>query len=103
MSTPLTVADRIASAFVAAVVASLTAAAALVAMFVHGVWSTEVWSRVLLAATLFIAAAAALGFFLGPDRIANTFGVLWGTVAPSTWQAVLLLIGGLALLVWIFS
>ena len=106
MTTPpsVTLGDRIATAFVS-VAAALVTFAAFAAILLLGGAFLEVpfWSRYLSLVGFLSAGAAILGFALGPKRMANVFGIAWGTVQPSAWQALLFCALALWLIFWLFS
>ena len=99
----LTLADRVASAFVSAVAALITCAVFFIVLLMHGPWEADAWSSTLSLAGFITCVAATLGFVLGPERTANAFGIVWGTVEANAWQTFLLVAAILAVLVWLVA
>lgn len=101
-SSSLSWSDRVVCALVCGFIAAITAAV-LSALLLARVetWSVYFWSRSLPLALALTCAAGLGGFFLGPERMANVFGVAWGTSEPNTWQMLLIVVVVLASCWWL--
>ena len=94
--------DRVACAVVSAVAASLTVGVVVVFLLVYTeVWTPDVWSRAVTLGAVLTGTAAVGGFCLGPERMVNFLGVVWGTVEPKRWQLCLIAAVVLASVWWL--
>lgn len=101
--TTISLADRVAGAFVSGAAALATCAVVGIAILIRGgPWEVEFWSRAFHGSALVSAGAAILGFTVGPERMANAFGIVWGTAEPNAWRAALLLAAALAVVAMFF-
>ena len=96
---------RLVTAFVSTVVAGLTVAVVAVGAFLRGPMDVESWENFFYLAGAGCVVAGLLGFVVGPEKMADHFGFLWGTAEPTKIQvavsvAVILIICTIALFGW---
>ena len=98
----LSIPERLVCALVSAALALVSSSVfSLVLLLRAEAWSTYFWSRAFPLAVILVSAAAVAGFSLGPDRMANVFGIAWGTNEPSTWQIFIVVVIVLAACLWL--
>ena len=78
--------DRLAAALGGMFAAGITVLVVLAVLFVVGGLSTS--RLVIYSAAAFIALGGAIGLLFGPERTANFFGMLWGSVESTQRQTI---------------
>jgi hypothetical protein len=98
----LSATDRLACALVSAVLALVTASIlSLVLLLRAEAWATYFWSHAFPLVVILVCAAAIAGFSLGPERMANVFGIVWGTGEANAWQTFIVVAIVLAACFWL--
>ena len=101
-SASLAIADRLVCALISAALALVTSGVlSLVLLLRAETWSTYFWSRAFPLAVILICAAATVGFSLGAERMANVFGLVWGTSEASPWHMLIVVVIVLAACFWL--
>jgi hypothetical protein len=95
---PVTLPDRLATAFVSCIAAAGTFAVFAIFAVLRGpIDELEFWNHFVFVSAVMAALAAVVGFVVGSERMAHYFGIAWGTEEPNVRQAFVLMLVILAI------